>query len=143
MKYKFTKIDDDTTELSYKDKKYQIKKDVELLSKMESLPRRARIKMGSDLAKDGMTFKDLEVEKKVGNKIYIDKSTLIETERMYQDLIANEIFSEITQKYTNMSFIELLEDIEINISELGGDERDQFIKEFLQSLRADNSPSEK
>lgn len=143
MKYKFTKIDDDTTELSYKDKKFIIKKDVELLSKMESLPRRARIKMGSDLAKDGMTFKDLEVEKKEGNKTYIDKSTLIETERMYQDLIANEIFSEITQKYTNMSFIELLEDIEINVSELGGDERDQFIKEFLQSLRADNSPSEK
>ena len=32
MKYKFTKVDQDTTELSYKDKKFFIKKDVDLLT---------------------------------------------------------------------------------------------------------------
>lgn len=143
MKYKFTKVDQDTTELSYKDKKFFIKKDVDLLTKMESLPRRARIKMGADLKQEGMTFSDLEVEKKVGNKTYIDKSTLIETEKMYQDIVANEILSEITQKYTNMSFVELLTDIEINVSELGTEERETFIKEFLGALREEKTPSVK
>ena len=141
MKYKFTKVDQDTTELSYKDKKFFIKKDVDLLTKMESLPVRAKIKMGADLKKEGMTFRDLEVEKKVGNKTYIDKSTLIETEKMYQDIVANEILSEITQKYTNMSFVELLTDIEINVSELGTEERETFIKEFLGALREEKTPS--
>lgn len=141
MKYKFTKVDQDTTELSYKDKKFFIKKDIDLLTKMESLPRRARIKMGADLKKEGMTFSDLEVIKQDGNKTYVDKSTLLETEKMYQDVVANEILSEITQKYTNMSFIDLLNDIEINISDLGAEERETFIKEFLGALREEKTPS--
>lgn len=141
MKYKFTKVDQDTTELSYKDKKFFIKKDIDLLTKMESLPRRARIKMGADLKKEGMTFSDLEVIKQDGNKTYVDKSTLLETEKMYQDVVANEILSEITQKYTNMSFIDLLNDIEINLSDLGAGEREAFIKEFLNALRDNNTPS--
>ena len=141
MKYKFTKIDEDTTELSYKDKKFLIKKDIDLLTKMESLPRRARIKMGADLKLEGLTFSDLEVVKKEGNKTYVDKSTLVETEKMYQDIVANEILSEISQKYTQMSFTELLSDIEINLSDLGAEEREAFIKEFLGALREDKTPS--
>ena len=33
MKYKFEKIDDDITKLSYKDKEFEIKRDVELTLK--------------------------------------------------------------------------------------------------------------
>lgn len=141
MKYSFTKIDQDTTELSYKDKKFFIKRDIDLLTKMESLPSRARIRMSKDLAKEGMTFEDLEVKKVVGNKTTIDKTNLMRVEQTYQDMVANEILSEITQKYTHMSFVELLNDIEINISEQGAEEREKFIKEFLGALREEKTPS--
>ena len=141
MKYKFTKVDQDTTELSYKDKKFFIKKDIDLLTKMESIPSRARLKMSKDLAKEGMTFEDLEVKKVSGNKTTIDKTNLMRVEQTYQDIVANEILSEITQKYTNMSFVELLTDIEINISELGAEERETFIREFLGALREEKTPS--
>lgn len=142
MKYRFTKIDADTTELSYKDKKFFIKRDIELLQKMESLPQRARLRMSTDLAKEGMTFQDLEVVKKEGSKTTIDKTNSMRLEQMYQDTIANEILSEISQKYTQMSFAELLNDIEINISDLGAEERETFIKCFIGALQ-DKTPSPK
>lgn len=142
MKYKFTKIDADTTELSYKDKKFFIKRDIELLQKMESLPQRARLRMSTDLAKEGMTFQDLEVVKKEGSKTTIDKTNAMRLEQMYQDMVANEILSEISQKYTQMSFVELLNDIEINISDLGEEERETFIRCFIGALQ-DKTPSPK
>lgn len=141
MKYKFTKIDDDTTELSYKGKSFMIKKDIDLLKRMESLPQRAKIKMASDLKLEGKTIEDLQVEKKVGNKTYIDKSSVIDLEKYYQDVVANEILNEICQKYTQMSLMDLFKDIEINISDLGAEEQLDFTQKFLTALKGDTSPS--
>lgn len=141
MKYKFTKIDDDNTELSYKDKTFILKKDVELLTKMESLQVRAKRKMIFDLAKDGLTIEDLQVERHEGNKTIVDKSNLLSLEKDYLDLVSTEILNEITTKYTNMTLPELLKDIEINISEQGLKEQEQFIYDFLMALRGDKSPS--
>ena len=141
MKYKFTKIDDDNTELSYKDKTFILKKDVELLTKMESLQVRAKRKMIFDLAKDGLTIEDLQVERHEGNKTIVDKSNLLSLEKDYLDLVSTEILNEITTKYTNMTLPELLKDIEINISEQGLKEQEQSIYDFLMALRGDKSPS--
>ena len=141
MKYTFTKIDDDTTELSYKGKSFMIKKDVDLLKRMESLPQRAKIKMASDLKLEGMTLDDLQVEKKVGNKTYIDKSSVIDLEKYYQDVVANEILNEICQKYTQMNLMDLFKDIEINISDLGAEEQLEFTTKLLTALKGDTSPS--
>ena len=143
MKYKFTKIDEDTTELSYKDKSFQIKKDIDLLKRMESLPQRAKIKMASDLKLEGKTVEDLQVEKKVGNKTYIDKSSLVDLEKYYQDVVAKEILNEVCQKYTKMNLIELFKDIEINISDLGAQEQLDFTTSLLTALRGDTTPSVK
>lgn len=143
MKYKFTKIDEDTTELSYKDKSFQIKKDIDLLKRMESLPQRAKIKMASDLKLEGKTVEDLQVEKKIGNKTYIDKSSLVDLEKYYQDVVANEILNEVCQKYTKMNLIELFKDIEINISDLGAQEQLDFTTSLLTALRGDTTPSVK
>lgn len=141
MKYTFTKIDDDTTELSYKGKSFMIKKDVDLLKRMESLPQRAKIKMASDLKLEGMTLDDLQVEKKVGNKTYIDKSSIVDLEKYYQDVVANEILNEICQKYTKMNLMDLFKDIEINISDLGAEEQLEFTTKLLTALKGDTSPS--
>lgn len=143
MKYTFTKIDDDTTELSYKGKSFMIKKDIDLLKRMESLPQRAKIKMASDLKLEGKTIDDLQVEKKVGNKTYIDKSSIVDLEKYYQDVVANEILNEISQKYTNMNLMDLFKDIEINISDLGAEEQLEFTTKLLTALKGDTSPSVK
>ena len=63
MKYKFEKIDDDITKLSYKDKEFEIKRDVELTSKMQSVYMKARTKMMVDLSKQRITKEDLTIEK--------------------------------------------------------------------------------
>ena len=143
MKYEFRKIDEDTTELIYKDKKFEIKKDIELLTTMESLQVRAKRKMIMDLAKEGLTVNDLQVERKEGNKTYVDKSSLISLQNDYLDLTSNEMLSEITKRFTNMSLSELLRDIEINISDEGREEQYNFIQDFLKSLRGNNTPREK
>lgn len=141
MKYQFKKVDADTTELVYKDKSYTFKKDVDLLTKMESLQVRAKRKMVLDLAKEGLTEKDLIVERREGNKTLVDKSNLLSLEKDYLDLVSNEILNEITTKYTNMTLPELLKDIEINISSEGLKEQEQFVYDLLIALRGDKSPS--
>jgi hypothetical protein len=57
MKYKFEKIDNDTTRLSYKEKEFAIKRDVELTKKIQGIYMKARTKMMVDLAKEGITKK--------------------------------------------------------------------------------------
>ena len=57
MKYKFEKIDDDITKLSYKNKEFEIKRDVELTSKLQSVYMKARTKMMIDFSKQGVTKK--------------------------------------------------------------------------------------
>lgn len=141
MKYKFTKVDDDTTELTYKDKKFVIRKDVELMTKLESIKSRAKILMTKELKDMGMTIQDLEIERKEGSKTYVDKSNVIAVEKEFIDRASNQILSEITQKYTNMGLAELLEDIEINISEQGLEEQQKFIYDFLVALRGEKNPS--
>ena len=140
MKYEFKKVDSDTTLLTYKDKQFEIKKDVELLSKMEELQVRAKRRMIADLAKDGLTVNDFQVERKEGNKTYVDKSNLISLQQDYLDIVSNEILSEIAMKYTNMSLVDLLKDVEINISDLGISEQKKFIQDFLTSIKGEGSP---
>ena len=65
---------------------------------------------------------------------------MVSLQQDYLDIVSNEIISELTQKYTNMTLTELLKDIEINISDLGKEEQDEFIKNFLVALRGENTP---
>jgi hypothetical protein len=54
MKYKFENIDADTTRLTYKDKQFDIRKDVDLMRRMQSLSVKARTNMMIDLSKQGI-----------------------------------------------------------------------------------------
>ena len=51
MKYEFKRINEDTIELSYKDKKFNIIKDVDSLVKSQDVYNQARTKMLIDMAK--------------------------------------------------------------------------------------------
>lgn len=118
MKYKFIKIDEDTTELSYKDKSFLIKRDVDLQKRIQSAIPRARVLMSAELSKMGLTKKDLIIEKHEGNKTYYDNSNIIDAEEQYQAIATMEVFDEIMVKYTNMTLNELIQDMDLNNEEV-------------------------
>lgn len=118
MKYKFTKIDQDNNELSYKDKKFNIKRDVDLQKRIQEAVPKARMLMNKDLAKMGMTKKDLVIEKHEGNKIIYDNSNIMDVEEQYQSIAVMEVFDEIVLKYTKMTLNELVEDIGLDANEM-------------------------
>lgn len=119
MKYEFIKIDNDTTELRYKDKVFTIKQDIDLEKRIqESIPR-ARILMNAELSKMGMTKKDLVIEKHEGNKTYYDNSNIMDAEEQYQAIVMMQVFDEILIKYTKMTLNELIQDMELNQEEIG------------------------
>lgn len=117
MKYKFEKIDDDTTKLIYKDKEFEIKRDVELTSKMQGVYMKARTKMMIDLSKQGITKKDLIIERKENGKTYYDNSNLTELEKYYTQMAFLEIYDDISKNVTGMIFQDLILDIGLNESE--------------------------
>lgn len=118
MKYKFTKIDQDTTELSYKDKTFSIKRDIDLQKRIQEAIPRARVLMSKDLAKMGLTKKDLVIERKEGNKTYYDNSNILDAEEQYQAIATMEVFDEILVKYTKMTLNEIIQDMELNNEEV-------------------------
>ena len=138
MKYKFTKIDDDITKLSYKDKEFEIKRDVELTSKMQSVYMKARTKMMVDLSKQRITKEDLTIEKKENGKTYYDNSNLNELEKYYTEMAFLEIYDEISKEATGMIFQELILDIGLNENE-----SEEFGLEFSNALLGkQKTPSE-
>ena len=129
MKYKFEKIDDDTTKLSYKDKEFEIKRDVELTSKMQGVYMKARTKMMIDLSKQGITKKDLTIERKENGKTYYDNSNLTELEKYYTQMAFLEIYDDISKNVTGMIFQDLILDIGLKESET-----EQFGVDFSNAL---------
>ena len=117
MKYSFTSIDTDTTELTYKDKRFEVHKDVDLMKRMQSIPIKARTAMMLDLSKKGLTKKDLVIERKEGNKTYYDNSNLLEVEEAYTNQASVDIIDELCQKYFNMGLAELITDIGLDENE--------------------------
>ena len=138
MKYEFVKVDDDITKLKYKDKEFNIKKDIDLLKRLGSIQQKAKIKMMADLKKDGLTVSDLEVERHEGNKTIIDKSNLTSLEKDYLDIVANEILNEITLKYTNMGLLDIFKDMDLTDTE-----SEKFVYDLLFALKGELSPSGK
>lgn len=136
MKYEFIKVDDDNITLKYKDKEFNIKKDIDLLKRLGSIQQKAKIKMMADLKKDGLTVSDLEVERHEGNKTIIDKSNLTNLEKDYLDIVANEILNEITLKYTNMGLLDIFKDMDLTDTE-----SEKFVYDLLFALKGELSPS--
>ena len=132
MKYKFEKVDNDTTKLSYKDKEFLIKRDVDLVRKIQSLYIKARTKMMVDLSKEGMTRKDLTIEKKENGKTYYDNSNVTEIENTYIQMASLDLYNDISKDCTGMELQELMEDIGLNETEA-----EEFGAGFSNALRGD------
>lgn len=139
MKYKFERIDSDTTKLSYKDKEFEIKRDVDLTKKLQSLYMKARTKMMIELSKEGISKKDLVIERKENGKTYYDNSNIIEIENSYIQMASLDLYNDISKKYTNMELQELMEDIGLT-----EEEAEQFGAGFSKALQGDvKTPSSK
>ena len=138
MKYKFEVIDNDTTKLTYKDKEFKIKRNINLLKRTQEVYFKARTKMMVDLTKQGITKKDLIIEKKENGKTYYDDTNIREIENNYIEMENLEIYNSIAEDYTGMSWIELIEDIGLEETDI-----EEFAFNFAKSLQGkDKTPSE-
>ena len=139
MKYKFTKISEDKIELAYKDKKFEIVKDVDSLIKSQNVYNEARTKMLIDLAKKGISIEDLKIKKEENGKTYVDESSLKELESLYIDLEQRNVFEEASKRYFNMSINELVYDIGLNSKEA-----EEFGRELAMAMAGsvDETPSQ-
>lgn len=141
MKYQFIEKDEDTTILKYQDKEFEIKRDVELQTKVQSVHSKARTKMFIELTKQGIKKEDLIIKEIKNGKTYEDNSNLQEVEKGYVEIETLNLMDEISKKYTNMTFSELI--IDIGLSENNYKEIENFTKDFTLAIRGNSKTPSK
>lgn len=112
-KYEFTKVSTDNYILKYKDKSFEFKTDISLANEMQGIYKNARVKMIKDLAKDGISLKDLSIETKRDGKTYVDNTNRTELENAYIEEAMTEFFDDLCRSRFGLSLAELLIDIGI------------------------------
>lgn len=130
MKYEFIKKDEDTTVLKYKDKEFEFKTDVKIISEIQSLVAEARIQLIEDDASKGKSIKDLTIEKKENGKTYYDNTNKAELEKIYQEKITLKFFDDKCLELFNMGLASLMEDIELTEEK----ETEKFATELISHL---------
>lgn len=128
--YKIIKNGTDDYTLKYKNKEINYHTDLSIMKEMQSISKRARVKMVTDLAKEGVSLKDFTIEKKQNGKTYYDNSNKAELEKAYIDDETTIVFNEIIEKQFGMDLLSLLQDIGLE------NEKDieKFSMELTQSL---------
>ena len=111
MKYEFLQNGIDNIELKYKDKLFTFKRDVNLIREMQSIIKEARLKMIKDLSTQGISLKDLIIERHEGNKTYYDNTNKEEMEQVYQNEATMEFFDKKCLEYFNNDLTGLINDI--------------------------------
>lgn len=129
-KYDFIKKDEDITILKYKEKEFEIKKDVRLMKDFQDLNNRARKRMIFDLAKDGISIKQLTIKTKKDGKTYYDNSNAKAMEEACVNEVSLELFDELSQRYFKMGLADLIQDIGLTEE----NEVTKFSEDFIQSL---------
>ena len=138
MKYQFIKVDEDTTTLKYKDKEFNIKRDIDLISKVQDVYNRAKTKMFIDLTKQGIKKDDLIITTKKDGKLYQDNSNLLELENQYVQTEQANLFQEISKDLTGMRLDEIMIDIGLEDKDM-----EEFGVKFGEALLGKSSPSQK
>lgn len=110
-KYEFIKNGIDNWTLKYKNKEIKFNSKVEFIKELQDVPRKARVKMVMDLAKQGMTVQDLVVEHTEGSKTIADHSNKDFIEKGYIQEAQLEVMNDIITKMFGMGYMELLLDI--------------------------------
>lgn len=129
-KYEFIKNGVDDYTLKYKDKEINFKSNVNIVNNLQDSISKARMNMIKDLAKEGMTVKDLIIEKKENGKTYYDNTNKEELEKAYLEKEQSKVFIEIIEKVFGTSVEELFIDIGITTIE----ESENFAEELGKIL---------
>lgn len=112
-KYEIIKNSVDNYTLKYKDKEFDFKTELALISEIQAVHKNARVKMIKDLSKEGISLKSLSVEEKKDGKTYVDNTNKEELENAYLEDAMVEFFNNVCQKKFKMDLTELLTDMEI------------------------------
>ena len=129
MKYNFS-LDEDNVCLKYKDKQFNFKVNVKLISEMQGLVMEARKRMIQDFAKNGQSIKDLTIEYKKDGKTYYDNSNKTELERIYQEQTTIDFFNGKCEEYFGMDLANLMMDIGLETE----DEGTKFSNELISYM---------
>lgn len=130
MKYEFIRLDDDNIILKYKDKEFNFKINVKLISEMQQIVMKSRIKMIQDFAKSGLSIKDLTIEVKKDGKTYYDNSNKLELEQVYQEQEYLAFFDEKCIELFGMDLNTLIADIGLTEEQ----ETEKFGKDLMSNL---------
>lgn len=114
MKYEFIKNGADDYTLKYKDKEINFNSNVNIQKELQDVPERARKKMILDLAKEGISIKDLSKEIKENGKTYYDNSNKDELEKVYIEEEQAKTFIKVIEELFGMDYLELLKEIGID-----------------------------
>lgn len=131
MKYEFIKVNDDTYKLKYKDKEFEIIRDVDIVTNFQNVPNLARRKMIMDLAENGKGIGDLTIVRKTddGKTIY-DNRSAIEMEKTYINEIQVEMLDNVSKKYFDNTMVNIALDIGLETEA----EAIEFSKQFVSVL---------
>lgn len=129
MKYEIIKNGTDDYTLKYKDKEFNFKTELKIMAKMQSANKVARTKMVMDLSKQGLSLKDLVIEKKENGKKYLDNTNKAELEKAYIDDETANVFSDICEAKFGMDLTTLILDIGLEEKEM-----EKFATELVQAL---------
>lgn len=118
MKYEFIKVSEDAYKLKYKDKEFEIIRDVDIITKFQNVPNLARRRMLMDLAENGKGIGDLTIVRKTsdGKTIY-DNRTAIEMEKTYINEIQVEMLDKASEKYLGKTMVNVAIDIGLETEE--------------------------
>lgn len=117
MKYEFIKNGKDDYTLKYKDKSIDFHSTVDVAKRLQEAIEKGKNKLVFDLAKEGMTIKDLQKEYKKDGKTYTDNSNYEALEQNYINKAQADIFMEIVEELFKVPFTELILDIELSTEE--------------------------
>jgi hypothetical protein len=129
-KYEFIKNGVDDYTLKYKDKEINFKSNVNIVNSLQDSISKARMNMIKDLAKEGLSIKDLIIERKENGKTYYDNTNKEELEKAYLEKEQSKVFIEIIEKLFGMSVEDLFVDMELTSVE----ESTQFSEELGKIL---------
>lgn len=125
-KYEFIKNGLDDYTLKYKDKEIQFCSKVEFIKDLQEVQKNARLKMISDLAKEGMSIQDLIIKKTEGAKTIEDHSNKDYVEQSYIQQEQVRVIDNICKKLFNMDASTLILDLGFTEEK----EVEDFYKEF-------------
>lgn len=116
--YKFSKIDEDSYLLEYKDKKIKFERDVEIASRIQSIDSEAMMLALADLSKQGYTMQKNPyiVTRKEGNKEIVDESNWNYIIDRKKEEASTLIIDELFVKCLNFHLVDLLIDMGIDVN---------------------------